>query len=54
MFVPTKERIRHVLLYEFHKSVNASTLAKSIQSTYVDNTLNERRWFSHFHSRDFS
>ena len=57
MFIPTKEHIRHVLLYEFHKGVNASTAAKSIQNTYGNHTLNERscrRWFSRFRSGDFN
>ena len=57
MFVPSKDHIRNVLLYEFHKGVNASTAARSIQSAYGDNAVNERscrRWFSRFRSGDFS
>ena len=56
MFFPAKEHIRHVLLCEFHEGLNGIIAAKSIQSTYGNNTLNEsscRRWFSCFQSEDF-
>ncbi|XP_029639658.1 histone-lysine N-methyltransferase SETMAR-like [Octopus sinensis] len=57
MFVPSKDQIRNVLLYEFHKGVNASAAARSIQSTYGDDIVNERscrRWFSRFRIGDFT
>ncbi|XP_014780614.1 histone-lysine N-methyltransferase SETMAR-like [Octopus bimaculoides] len=56
MFVPSKDYI-NVLLYEFHKGVNASAAARSIQGTYGDDVVNKRscrRWFSRFRSGDFT
>ncbi|XP_014767866.1 histone-lysine N-methyltransferase SETMAR-like [Octopus bimaculoides] len=56
MFVPSKDHIRNVLLYEFHKGANASAAARSIQNTYGDDVVNEscRGWFSRFRSGDFT
>ena len=57
MFAPSKDHIRNVLLYEFHKGVNARTATKSIQRVYGNDVVNERscrRWFSRFRSGDFS
>lgn len=41
MFIPTKENIRNVVPYEFHKGINASAAAKSIQCIYVVDILIE-------------
>ena len=46
MFISTKEHMRHVLLDEFHKGVNANTATKSIQNIYGNNTLNEKSFRS--------
>ena len=56
MFLPSKKRFKHVLLYEFYKCINANTAPKSILSFYRDDSLNEtscKRSFSKFLSGDF-
>lgn len=57
MYTPTKEHVRHVLLYEFQKGNTAACAAKSVQNTYGKHVVNERtcrRWFSCFKNGDFS
>lgn len=41
MSIPTKEHIRNVVLYEFHKIINTSAAVKSIQCNYGVNALSE-------------
>ncbi|XP_013775045.1 histone-lysine N-methyltransferase SETMAR-like [Limulus polyphemus] len=56
MFDPTKEHIRHVMLYEFHRGINASAAAIFIQNTYGVDGVSERtcrRWFSRVKNGDF-
>lgn len=57
MFVPAKEHIKNVVLYEFHKDVNASATVKSIHRAYGIDAFSERsckRWFSFFKTENFS
>lgn len=57
MYTPSKEHIRHVLLFEFHKGNTASSAAKTLKDTYGNDVVNEktcRRWFSRFKKDDFS
>lgn len=57
MFIPSKEHIRHVILYEFLKRSSASATAKSIQKTYGDGVVTERtcrRWFSRFKNGNYN
>ncbi|XP_029639435.1 histone-lysine N-methyltransferase SETMAR-like [Octopus sinensis] len=49
--IQSKDHIRHILLYEFHKGVNASAAAKCLHRVYRDDVVSERsckRWFSRF------
>lgn len=41
MFIPTKEHIRNVVLYEFQKIINASAAVKSIQRNFGVDALSE-------------
>lgn len=41
MSISTKEPIRNVVLYEFHKIINASAAVKSIQRNYGVDALSE-------------
>jgi len=56
VFVPTKEHIRHSMLYEFHSGSRPSTATKNIQYTYGTEAVCERtcrRWFTRFKNGDF-
>ena len=57
MYTPSKEYLRHVLLYEFQKGSTVSSAAKSLQNTYGNNVISVktcRRWFSRFKKNDFT
>ncbi|VUZ54812.1 unnamed protein product [Hymenolepis diminuta] len=59
MYIPNKEHIRHILLFQFHQGNTASSVAKILKDTYGNDVVKEktsRRWFSAggFKKDDFS
>ncbi|KAM3185100.1 hypothetical protein ACTXT7_007056 [Hymenolepis weldensis] len=59
MYTPNKERIKHILIFDFHQGNTPSSAAKTLKNTYGNDVVNEktyRRWFSAggFKKDDFS
>ena len=55
MYNPSKEDLRHVLLYKFQKGSTVSSAAKSFQNTFENNVINLktcRRWLLRFKKRN--
>lgn len=42
MFIPSKDHIRHIIQYEFHKGFDERAAAKSMQVAYGNNAVNEK------------